>query len=109
MRLLKISSVLSLLLLIVFAEQLQDSWTFPQTPDRATTIEVGQQITIAWTAKLQTWFPAYCPGCVPTSANLYITSVGISGQVPFKHQVASMLFGGRLKLLKRPKGEGPPC
>jgi hypothetical protein len=92
MRLFKIFWVLSQLLLLVLADEVQDSWTFPQSPDYTTTINVGQEITIGWTAKLQTWFPAYCPGCLLASANLYITSVGISGQLPFKHLIASMFF-----------------
>ena len=97
MHLFTIAAVLSQLLALASAEIVQDDWTFPQSPEYATTIEIGQQITIGWTADLQTWFPADCPGCVPTSANLYITSVGISGQLPFKHKIASMRIGGRPK------------
>lgn len=73
------------------AEVVQDTWTFPKGPDYGTTINVGQKITISWTNALQNWFPAYCPGCLKTSADLYITSVGISGQLPFKHKVASKI------------------
>ncbi|KAH8674183.1 hypothetical protein BX600DRAFT_457156 [Xylariales sp. PMI_506] len=89
MRLLTIASVLAQLLISVSAETAQEDWTFPQSPDYATTIEIGQEITIGWTTNLQTWFSAYCPGCVLTSANLYITSVGISGITPYTHQIAS--------------------
>jgi hypothetical protein len=91
--------LLSLLLVLLAATtslvsaEVTDEWTFPKASDRAATLELGKDITIGWTPKLQTWWPAYCPGCDPKSANLYITSVGISGQLPFKHKIASTFNG----------------
>ncbi|KAH7024977.1 uncharacterized protein B0I36DRAFT_332347 [Microdochium trichocladiopsis] len=81
----------ALLATTTLAQVVQDTWTFPKGPDLATTINVGQKIRIGWTSSLQDWFPAYCPGCLKTAADLYITSVGISGQLPFKHKVASKI------------------
>lgn len=75
----------------VAAQTVQDLWTFPRGPDLSTTINVGSKITIGWTKDLPRRFSDNCPGCLPTSANLYITSYGISGQLPFKHKIASKI------------------
>ncbi|KAJ1322885.1 cell wall integrity and stress response component [Microdochium nivale] len=87
--LLPIAALLLLATTHVAAQTVQDLWTFPKGPDVSTIINVNQKVKIGWTADLAKRFSDNCPGCLPTAANLYITSYGISGQLPFKHQIAS--------------------
>lgn len=57
----------------------QDEWSNPKSPDYYTTFVLGQTYTIKWSSGLESAFPALCPECDATSANLWIMETGSSG------------------------------
>ncbi|KAI0550608.1 hypothetical protein F4679DRAFT_594533 [Xylaria curta] len=72
---LSIIPILALFLLtpVCMAAAMQDDRVFPQKTDNSTILQLGRKYKVQWPSALQDWFYNYCPDCIPTSVDLWVT------------------------------------
>lgn len=64
----------------------QDDWIAPAGPDNSTTLVVGEEYTIQWTASLWEWFSTYARSADVSNVDLWITGY-------YQHQYAHLIAG----------------